>query len=142
VPGWAIANFRRCAAILEATRAVLTQAPDAPVRLSRLDSIELSVPEADPRDAGNLVLARLRELSGDRRGALLVTRRRQNHPHRGVPFLAAFLWEQGRLAAELGEREEARRALRHYLALRTGADSSRRAAVREAERLLAAVEGR
>ncbi|HXG44264.1 MAG TPA: BTAD domain-containing putative transcriptional regulator [Gemmatimonadales bacterium] len=142
VPGWAIANFRRCAAILEAARAVLTRAPDAPARLGRLDSLELSVPEADPRDAGNLVLARLRELSGDRRGALVAARRRQNHPHRGVPFLAALLWEQGRLAAELGEREEARRALRHYLALRTGADSSRRGTVREAERLLAAVEGR
>ncbi len=142
VPAWAVPNFRRCAVILEATRAVLTGAPDALARLARLDSLEVSAPEADPRDAGNLVLARLREASGDLRGALTAARRRQNHYHRGLPFLAASLWEEGRLAALLGERDEARRALRHYLALRAAADTTRRDRVREAARLLALMEER
>jgi hypothetical protein len=59
----------------------------------------------------------LREQAGDRAGALGALRYR--HYFIGwQPFLATSLREEGRLAAELGDREGAIRAYEHHLALR------------------------
>ena len=49
-------------------------------------------------------------------------RRRSDAWAQNNPYLATQLREQGRLAALAGEREEAIRAYRHYLALRADAE--------------------
>ncbi len=128
VPNWAPANLGKCAAILDAAVGVARKDRDAPVRLARLDSLMLSVPEADPREAGNLALARLRERQGDLIGALAAVRRRQYHPRGGLPFLSTFLREEGRLSALTGDKEGAVRAYRHYLTLRSAPEPTRAAA--------------
>jgi hypothetical protein len=66
-----------------------------------------------------MVAARLLEKAGDTRGALAAARRRSDAWSQNNPYLATQLREQGRLAAIVGEREEAIRAYRHYLGLRT-----------------------
>jgi hypothetical protein len=70
------------------------------------------------QDAGNLILARLKERRGDVRGALAAVRRRETFLTRPL-YLSTFLREEGRLAALAGENDAAIEAYRHYLALRS-----------------------
>jgi hypothetical protein len=72
----------------------------------------------------NLVAARLLEKLGDTRGALAASRRRSDVWTQDNPYTAEHLREEGRLAAIVGEREEAIRAYRHFLALRANPEPS------------------
>ena len=90
--------------------------------------------------AGSLIAARLHEARGDVRGALDALRRLD-----GVYFLSTKLREEGRLAAQVGDRAGAIRAYRHYLALRSAPEPALRPEVervRAALRRLEAGEGR
>ncbi len=115
-----------CAIALEALLAVTGRRPDAAPALARFDSLM----RAGPRpletsrsnlfrsfSSANLMLARLHEARGDLAAALAAARRRPYHGG-GVVLLAAYLREEGRLAALTGDRQGAVRAYEHYLALR------------------------
>lgn len=108
-----VAWFSRvCAALLRATFAVVRRRADARTAVDGVDSLmQLGTLE----QCFNLMVARLRETQGDLRGALAAVRRRSNTE---TGCLAPMLRDEGRLAAASGDREEAVRAYRHYLALR------------------------
>jgi len=82
----------------------------------------------------------LLEKVGDTRGALAAARRRTDAWVQNNPYLATQLHEQGRLAALAGEREEAIRAYRHYLAFRTDVDPALRPQVDAVRRELNQLE--
>ena len=113
-------------AVIEAMHADVARSPDLRAVTMRLDSLlrMLDYPSSNVGRAsfGNLVAARLLEKSGDIRGALAAARRRSDAWTYNNPYLATQLREQGRLAALAGEREEAIRAYRHFLALRADAE--------------------
>ena len=109
-------------AVIEAMRADVARSPELRAVTLRLDSL-LRVTDYVTASPGrmsfaNLVAARLLEKLGDNRGALAAARRRTDVWTQNNPYLATQLREQGRLASLVGEREEAIRAYRHYLALR------------------------
>jgi serine/threonine-protein kinase len=110
-----------CAAMLAALHAVLEKEPAAGQAVDRLDSLLRQGPVVEGLEQANLVLARLRELQGNRAGALVATRRRPLSPG-GELYLSTYLKEQGRLATLTGHRAEAVRAYRHYLILRAAPD--------------------
>jgi hypothetical protein len=82
----------------------------------------------------------LLEKVGDTRGALAAARRRTDAWVQNNPYLGTQLREQGRLAARAGEREEAIRAYRHYLAFRTNVDPALRPQVEAVRRELNQLE--
>lgn len=90
--------------------------------------------------AAQLVLAHCYERVGDLPSALRVVQRRPLHQWTGLPLLSTFLREEGRYAALLGDTVTAVRAYRHYLALRTWADSAVQDRVTEVRAALAALE--
>ncbi len=92
--------------------------------------------------AAQLVLAHCYERLGDVRSALRVVQRRPLHQWIGLPLLSTFLREEGRYAAMVGDTATAVRAYRHYLALRTWADSTLHDRVTEVRTALAALERR
>jgi serine/threonine-protein kinase len=106
-----------CATLLDAVAATSSRRSDAPVAVARLDSMLKTGPGGFVQDAGNLILARLKERRGDVRGALAAVRRRETFLTRPL-YLSTFLREEGRLAALAGENDAAIEAYRHYLALR------------------------
>ena len=112
-----------CAATIEALLAMAQERPDAEEAVERLDRLLLLVPNVetgdDPSLVGPFTVARWRERQGDVEGALAAMRRWHNHWFTGVRYLSTYLREQGRLASILGEEEEAIRAYRHYLMLRS-----------------------
>ena len=113
---------RLCASVLRAVLAVAGQWPDRAVALTHLDSLLLQ--GGTPFgwsifNYGNLILADLLEAQGDLPGALRVARRRPYHWGQGPAFLSSYLRLEGRLAAQMGDREGAIRAYRHYLVLRS-----------------------
>ena len=117
-------------AAIEAMHADLARSPNLRAITLRLDSL-LRVVDYAAASAGrtsfeNLIAARLLEKVGDTRDALAAARRRTDAWSQNNPYLATQLREQGRLAALAGEREEAIRAYRHYVALRSDADPSLR----------------
>ena len=130
-----------CAATIEAQVAAGTGAAGAMDRLSWLDSLARVTPAATLwiLTPANLVVADLRERSGQLAEALAATRRRPYiadvGEHRILVALPAMLRAEGRLAARTGDTTGAIRAYRHYLALmaqpepalRPQADSVRRA---------------
>jgi serine/threonine-protein kinase len=155
-----------CAALLEAKLAAATGAAGATAALDRLDSIIRSGPGGQRNgpavaftlspayirstvgispvgfeDFVNLEVARLRERQGDRRAALMVVRRRTYSYHL-TDYLAAHLREEGRLAALTGDRSEAVRAYRHYLALRSDPEPALRPAVEAVRAELAKLAAR
>jgi hypothetical protein len=109
-------------ATIEAMHADVAKSSDLGARTARLDSLlrDLDYPATNVGRASlaNLVAARLLEKTGDIRRALSAARRRSDAWAQNNPYLATQLREQGRLAALAGEREEAIRAYKHYLALR------------------------
>ena len=109
-------------AAIEAMHADVSRSPNLRAATVRLDSLlrQLDYPSTNVGRASfaNLVAARLFEKLGDQRAALAAARRRSDAWASNNPYLASQLREQGRLAALNGEREEAIRAYRHYLALR------------------------
>ncbi len=106
-----------------------------------LDSLLL---QADYTDfsAGRLAFAsltagRLLEKYRGPAAGLAAVRRRSTWWTNEMPYLAAQLREEGRLAALSGEKEEAIEAYRHYLALRTSPEPSVAAEVEEVRKELA-----
>lgn len=127
-PWWAVGHIKVSAALIDALIAAGAGTPDAGDRLAVLDSILQLGLEVGVREPGNLASARLHELLGDPAGALAALRRREYHHRTGIPFLAARLRNEARLAAELGEEAEAGKAMRQYLALRSSPAPERAAA--------------
>jgi len=135
-PWWAVGHLRVCAALLDALDSYRRGRPDIGARLAELDSVLLLGLEVGIREPGNLASARLHALSGDTAGALAALRRREYHHRTGIPYLAARLALEARLAAALGEREAALAAARHYLALRAAPAAERQAAADTVRTLL------
>ena len=96
--------------------------------VARLDSMLRTGPGGFVQDAGNLILARLKERRGDVRGALAAVRRRETFLTRPL-YLSTFLREEGRLAALAGENDAAIEAYRHYLTLRAAPEPPLRSEV-------------
>ncbi|HMN10595.1 MAG TPA: serine/threonine-protein kinase [Gemmatimonadaceae bacterium] len=142
-----------CAALLEAKFRFSSGAPGAASALDRLDSLMRGGPGAQRNgppvsftlspayvrsmigispvgfeDFANIEIARMREQQGDVRAALAALRRRPYAYHL-TDYLAPTLREHGRLAALAGERAEAIRAYRHYLALRSDPEPALQPAV-------------
>jgi len=117
-----------CATLLDAVAATSTGRSDAPVTVARLDSMLRTGPGGFVQDAGNLILARLKERRGDVRGALAAVRRRETFLTRPL-YLSTFLREEGRLAALAGENDAAIEAYRHYLTLRAAPEPPLRSEV-------------
>lgn len=112
--------------LLEAMTAVAGRDTAAATLVDRADSVMLGGC-CDLPHYGDIIVARLHERLGDRVGALRAIRREEwYYP---PEYLATTLREEGRLAALTGDREGAIRAYRHFLALRAGAEASRRADV-------------
>ncbi|MDF2772854.1 MAG: putative serine/threonine protein kinase [Geminicoccaceae bacterium] len=131
-------------AAIEAMHADVTRSPALRAATTRLDSL-LRIMDYPSTNVGrasfaNLVAARLFEKLGDTRRALAAARRRSDAWAQNNPYLATQLREQGRLAALAGEREEAIRAYRHYLALRADAEPALRPQVEAVRRGLAELE--
>jgi tetratricopeptide (TPR) repeat protein len=122
---------RLCGVTLEAMRATRRRDSSAPQAIDRLEQLlRAGVAEFYPGDGqldyASIALARLRKQVGDRAGALAAFRYR--HYFIGwQPFLATSLREEGRLAAELGDRDGAIRAYEHHLALRYDPEPAMRA---------------
>jgi len=114
--GW-MTFAHACATLLDAVAATSSGRPDAAEAVARLDSMLRTGPGSFIQDAGNLILARLKERRGDVRGALAAVRRRETLLTRPL-YLSTFLREEGRLAALAGENDAAIDAYRHYLRLR------------------------
>jgi serine/threonine-protein kinase len=131
-------------ATIEAMYADITRSPDLRSKTTRLDSLlrVLDYPSTNVGRASfaNLVAARLFEKLGDIRGALTATRRRSDAWAQNNPYLGTQLREQGRLAALAGEREEAIRAYRHFLALRADAEPALQLQVEGVRRELSRLE--
>jgi serine/threonine-protein kinase len=106
-----------CATLLDAVAATNANRGDAAAAVTRLDSLLRTGPGGFVQDAGNLILARIKEHHGDVRGALAAVRRRETFLTRPL-YLSTFLREEGRLAALAGENDAAIEAYRHYLTLR------------------------
>ena len=106
-----------CAMLLDAVAASAMGRADADLAVARLDSMLRTGPGGFVQDAGNLILARLKERGGDVRGALAAVRRRETFLTRPL-YLSTFLREEGRLAALAGENDAAIEAYRRYLSLR------------------------
>ncbi len=117
-------NFARrngevCLAMLSASVAVRSRAPDAPVLVARLDTLLLRerVPPHAILEAGTIVAARLHASLGDTAAALVAARRREHLT--GEPFfLATQLREEALYARALGDADGAARAQAHLRALR------------------------
>jgi serine/threonine-protein kinase len=131
-------------AMIEALHADVAQSPDRRATAMKLDSL-LRVLDYPGTNAGratvaNLVAARLLEKLGDLRGALAAIRRRSDAWAQNNPYLATQLREQGRIAALSGEREEAIRAYKHFVALRADAEPALQPQVEAVRRELKQLE--
>jgi len=120
-----------CDATLEAMRAVQRRDSSARDAMDRLENLVRSgVAEFFSGDGhleyASIALARLRDQAGDRTGALAALRYRPYFVG-WQPFLAASLRDEGRLAAEVGDRHGAIRAYEHYVALRHASEPESRA---------------
>jgi eukaryotic-like serine/threonine-protein kinase len=122
---------RGCAILLDAILASAERRSDDAAALGRLDSLmQGGFPYHMYDQAWNLVAARLHEARKETTAALAATRRRLYLM--GEPmYLSSYLREEGRLAATVGEREEAVAAYQHYLALRSDPEPSLRPRVEQ-----------
>ena len=129
---------------LEALYADRTGSPAAPLATARLDSL-LARADYTTFSTGRIGFAvltagRLLEKYRGPAAALSAVRRRSTWWSNDMPYLAAQLREQGRLAALAGERDEAVMSLRHYLALRPAPEPSQAAEVEAVKKELARLE--
>jgi TolB-like protein len=137
-----------CAAVIEAELAADQRRPDAAALLDRLDSLARVDPAVTSwvLTPANLVIARLRESRGELDAALAATRRRAYiadlNERRILVALPTSLREEGRLAALSGDTAGARRAYRHYLALRSDPEPVLRPQADSVRRALAALTPR
>ena len=112
-------KFFGCGVLLQALLAAAEHRSDAGAAFGRLDSLL--------RAGGGLPgwvmeVARWREAHGDVQGALRAIRLRPRYAH--ILNLSYILREEGRLAALVGDREDAIKAYSHYLALRYNPEPS------------------
>jgi hypothetical protein len=117
--GFARRNAEVCLAMLDATVAQRTRAPDAVARVARLDTMLLSdrVPPHVILAAGTIAAGRLHAALGDTAAALVAARRREHLT--GDPlFLSTELREEAVYARAVGDSAGARRAEAHLTALR------------------------
>ena len=143
--GQKIGAIRReslCLAFIEGVLQMSTNPSSATAVLARLETLSLDGPGDFFWAPFQLELARLQEQRGDRAKALEIIRRRPYFTAEARSFLTTFLREEGRLAAAVGDREGAAKALRHYLVLRQGADERLRPQIDSVRELLASVETR
>jgi hypothetical protein len=90
---------------------------------ARLDSLIAAGPsESDWSAYRPLLVARCREWQGDLPAARRALRWRPNEAWSGLPYLAMYLKEEGRLALAVGDSASAIRAWDHYLMLRASPD--------------------
>jgi eukaryotic-like serine/threonine-protein kinase len=131
--------------LLDAQIAVLERAPSARSAIAAVDS---ALVRGEPgwryfEPAGNLVVARLWEEMGEPRRALEAARRYRNGPD-PWPFHSTRVRENARLAAIVGERDEAIKNYRLFLNLRAKPEpelvAERDAARRELDKLMRGVE--
>ena len=131
-------------AVIEAMYADISRSATARATLERLDSLlrdlDYSIPRVHRREMANLIAARLFERANDPRRALAAVRRRGDSWVPIQPYLATHLREEGRLAAIVGEREQAIAAYRHYLALRYDPEPALREEAERMRRELARLE--
>ncbi len=128
---------------LEALLAERQGRSDAPARALQLDSLLEHASYAEFNVArmtyASMVAARLLEKYQSPAAALRAVRRRAVWWTNEMPYLAAQLREEGRLAALAGANEEAILAYRHYVALRSSPEAEQRPELdqvrRELERL-------
>ena len=112
------ASGMACATLLEAVAAVRQRSPRAEELLSHIESLSLAGPTAgDLRHYVPLAVARLRMERGEDQAALDAVRRR-SYAREWPRYLASALLLESELATRLGDREGARHALQHFLALR------------------------
>jgi len=127
------------AQFVEMLLAAQARSPNANQLLARIDSVTREgCCTVNIVNWANLVLARAYEMAGRDRDALRAVRR-------GIwrfppQLLSTFLREEGRLAAKVGERDEAIRAYRHYLVLRSDPEPALRPAVDSVRAELARLE--
>ena len=129
-----------CAATLEALLAAAGGGPDLPSALAQLDSL-VQVGFGFPWQmvaVATLTSARLHERRGDRESALAAVRRRTRY---AGTYLAPALREEGRLVAQLGDREGAVRAYEHYLTLMSDPEPSLQPDVEQVRAELARLVG-
>jgi hypothetical protein len=129
------------AVLLDAQLAARESRPDALARLMELDSLLRVAPRIVWfQEVGNLVAAELWHQRGNDARALASARRRMV----GLlmrPSYIASLRDEGRYAALTGERVEAVRAYRQYLALRSEPEPGIRPEVEKVRAELARLEG-
>jgi hypothetical protein len=136
VPGdmWMQIDFRVCPLLLE----TLLEGGRDHGTASRLDALDALMhdgprwltmgPGSVPVVEANWTIARLREAQGDLPRALAAIRRRENSYYPAYLWtLPAFLRQEGRLAALVGDSRGALKAYDHYLTLRTAPDAPFRA---------------
>ncbi|HEU5180025.1 MAG TPA: hypothetical protein VFW45_04490, partial [Candidatus Polarisedimenticolia bacterium] len=134
---WPSLEFRVCPLLLET---ILEGPPFGHGGGKHLEALEMlmrqgprwftgaAVGPTAPVALANWTIARLREAEGDIPGALAAIRRRENSYYPEYLWsLPAFLRQEGRLAALVGDTVGARRAYDHYLTLRTDPDPPLRA---------------
>ena len=128
---WQRLDFRICPLILELLRERPPAAGSAWARLDTLDAIMRADPDwfggslgSAPTVFANYTVARLREAQGNIPAALAAIRRRE------MDYFPAYLWslpaflrQEGRLAALVGDTAGAVRAYEKYLTLRAAPDS-------------------
>jgi DNA-binding SARP family transcriptional activator len=111
-----------CAEMLSAWRSVVTEAPDAPAQVARLDSFVLVGPAAGDASAyAPILIARLFERIGRPDQALAAIQRRP-YLYGWPRYLTTQLRKEGRLAALAGNHRASSAAYRQYLALRHSPD--------------------
>jgi tetratricopeptide (TPR) repeat protein len=129
---WQQNESRLCPLLLEVLR---ERPPPAGTRWTRLDALDslmmrgprfyLGLAGTSPIAYANFTIARLRERQGDLRAALAAIRRREADAFPAYLWSqAAFLRQEGRLAALVGDASGARRAYDEYLLLRTSPDAA------------------
>ena len=128
-----------CAAAVEARLAAARRRPEASIALARLDTLlqQGSAVEQFVPTVATVIAARLYEDRGDLARALELSRRRTFWWNW---MLSTPLRDEGRLAAQLGDRAGAIRAYRHYVALRRDADPALREEVARVRQQLATLE--
>jgi hypothetical protein len=116
-----------CTALLETMLEWSGGVPTHSPVLERLDSLMQRGPGMElPYNVANLMIARWRAAQGNYEAALDAVRRWPPSPWGANPFsipiVPAYVREEGRLAALVGDTAGAIRAYEHYLTLRTDPD--------------------
>jgi eukaryotic-like serine/threonine-protein kinase len=112
-----IAFAGQCGLILEAMHLAPRRDAASAAAINRLHSLLASGPGGFVQDAGNLIVARLKEAQGDISGAREALHRREYFLSRTM-FLSSYLRDEARLAEMAGDHAAAAEARRHLGALR------------------------